>query len=115
MTDFNLKLYGGKGRSIDILDKWNIAPKWDFAIKEKTAVLPPFFNNVSDIEINVWNFLLVNLKRSRYYVNATRSSTSYNGPMLSQYSKVELEAILLCAKSVHSWKRTVVFSMHHER
>lgn len=95
MTDFNLKLYGEKGRSIDILDKWNIAPKWDFAIKEKTAVYHLFFNNVSDIEINVWNFRSNKInKRSRYYVNAKRSSTSYNGPMPNQSSKVELEAIL---------------------
>lgn len=70
-------------------------PEMRFCYKRENSRLPPFFlNNVSDIEINVWNFLLVNLKRSRYYVNAKRSSTSYNGPMPSQYSKVELEAIL---------------------
>lgn len=70
-------------------------PEMRFCYKRENSRLPTFFlNNVSDIEINVWNFLLVNLKRSRYYVNAKRSSTSYNGPMPSQYSKVELEAIL---------------------
>lgn len=70
-------------------------PEMRFCYRRENSRLPPFFlNNVSDIEINVWNFLLVNLKRSRYYVNAKRSSTSYNGPMPSQYSKVELEAIL---------------------
>lgn len=70
-------------------------PEMRFCYKRENSRLPPFFfNDVSDIKINVWNFLLVNLKRSRYYVNAKRSSTSYNGPMPSQYSKVELEAIL---------------------
>lgn len=71
-------------------------PEIRFCYKRENSRLPPFFlNNVSDIEINVWNFRSNKInKRSRYYVNAKRSSTSYNGPMPNQYSKVELEAIL---------------------
>lgn len=67
-------MYGEKESSIDILDQWNIAPKWHFAIKVKTTLnsqhshCTPFFNNVSDIEIDVGNFLLVNFKRSKHYV-----------------------------------------------